>query len=61
MSTNLLVLTGVFEELTGVFGTPGIIGVFVNPMHYWGFLEPHALLGVFRTPCITGGFQNPRH
>jgi len=61
MSTNFLVLTGVFEELTGVFRTSSIAGVFVNPMHYWGFLEPHALMGVFRTPSISGGFQNPRH
>jgi len=61
MSTNFLVLTGVFKELMGVFGTLSITGVFVNPMYYWGFLEPHALLGVFRTPGINGGFQNPKH
>jgi len=46
-----LVLTGVFEELTEVFGTPGITG----------FSEPHALLRVFRTLCITRCFQNPMH
>jgi len=61
MSTNFLVLTGVFEELMGVFGTPNIIGVFVNPMHYWGFSEPQTLMRIFRTSGINGGFQNPRH
>jgi len=61
MSTNFLVLTRVFEELMGDFGTLGINGGFWNPRHYWGVLEPHALPGVFRTPCITRGFRNPKH
>jgi len=61
MSTNFLVLTRVFEELTGVFGIPGIIGRFRDPRHYLGFSEPHALLGVFRTSGINGGFRNPKH
>jgi len=39
-----------------VFGTPSIIGGFWNPMHYWGFSEPQALMEVFGTPSINGGF-----
>jgi len=56
MNINFLVLIGVFEELMGGFGTLGITGGFQNPMYYWGFSEPHALLGVFGTPSINGGF-----
>ena len=39
MSTNFLVLTGVFEELTGGFVTSGINGGFWNSRPYWEFSE----------------------
>jgi len=56
-STNFLVLTRVFEELTGVSETSDINGGFWNPKHYQGFSEPHVLLEFFRIPCITGVFR----